>query len=141
MIKNAFFDARDFVYIWLMNDYNEDYASKEHKFRIGVLFVMYYMSVFITISLFIPSSIGSVIFSPKLNVFQKLIGGSLAFLPYYAWLKFYLYPILDKQPIDFEGEKSSISHKKWKTIGLLFGGFCSILLVGLVSNLVRFGHA
>lgn len=140
MIKNAFIDVRDFVYIWLMNDYNEAYAIKEHRFRIGVFWIMYYMGLALIISLCIPNSVGGVIFSPKLNAFQKLIGGFIAFIPYYLWLKWYLYPMLNNQPIDLEFEKSSLKQKKWKTISLFISGFISILIVGLISNLIRFGH-
>ncbi len=86
MINSIFFEIRNFIFTWLKKSYGEDYAHREHEFRIGVFWILYYfvlvvMIAFITTN-FMPSlNLSSkTLFILKKNFFVKFLGGLLSIL-------------------------------------------------------------
>lgn len=145
MFKIILFEVRDFVYVWLRKNHGEEYAKKEFLFRIGVYWTLYYFAgvftvVLIFISFFKFELTSEIKFLLKNNIWVKLLGGGLIFLPYLLWLKFYLFKLLEIVPenLDFD----DITYKKlaWKTFSIFLFGLIIILTIGLMNNVIRHGH-
>jgi hypothetical protein len=143
MFRTILFEIRDFVYVWLKKNHGEEYAQKEFLFRVGVFWTLYYFAIVFAIVLifvsFFKFSQETIILLRK-NLFIKLLGGGLIFLPYYLWLRFYLFKLLEVVPENLELDDSTYRKLAWKTFFIFVFGLVIILIIALINNIVRHGH-
>ena len=145
MFRIVLFEIRDFVYVWLRKNHGEEYAKKEFLFRIGVYWILYYFAgvfaiVLIFISFFNFDLSPKTIFLLKNNIWVKLLGGGLIFLPYLLWLKYYLFKLLAKVPENLDFDEVTYKKLAWKTFFIFLFGLIIILMIGLLNNVIRHGH-
>lgn len=140
LIKNIFITVRDAAYIRQTKYYSEEHAKKEYKFTNAVFWWLYYLTICI--------ALGGVlaIFSPKSISFRNLDTFAILFLavimniPYYLWLKWWLYPMLEEHPVDMLNEKTTMSYKYWTLALVYIVSIIFMFVVFIIGNLIRFGH-
>ena len=146
MLPSIFIEVRDFFYLWLTKSHGKAYAESEHRFRIGAFWYLYYIGLVILIAVILSSIFPFLNISAstshflKTNVVIKLVGALALSLPYYIWLKKYLFPQLNKVPINKDCDAQCYKRKMWKTVFTFLGSCVLIPIVGVLTNLMRFGH-
>lgn len=146
MINIFFIEIRNFIFVWLKRNHGEDYANKEYEFRMGVFWTLYYIVFVVIITLIISNLMPPLNLSVKTsfilkkNFFVKLFGGMIIFLPYYLWLKYYLFEFLRTIPINEIYSDAEYKRSGWKTFFTFVVGFLLILITGVINNLLKTGH-
>jgi hypothetical protein len=143
-MENRLFDLRDFFYSWVKKNHGADYALSEHRFRLSVLLSILYFDILFIFALFViyflpnKSLNSNQIIFLKNNLSIKLVGIIVIFLPYYFWVKMFLFPKLNSREIN----EFNPNNKKMAffSIGVLMLGLIVMLIAGALNNYLRFGH-
>ena len=120
---------RDFLFVFLANKHNEQYALRNYKFLLGLTLLPYYVTIFSVVAIF-QYKFGIAPFFKRSNILVNFFNGMVLFSPY-----FILYKLVERKmsflplvkPSEYSVEQYNKGKMKVLEISIL--GFVSMFVL------------